>query len=123
MVIDELHLLLRMTDILIRNIIFEMLRLDKKGAVMNTGKQHLTAFVKAVRSCGVSFDVWEVRDGDGRPLGKFQWTALPGRDKKQLLQQLPSKLRILLPDDFVGTVVSLWNVSQRLCKECTAMCY
>ena len=110
-VIDELHLLLRITDILIRNLIFEMLRLDKKGNVTGVGsQQHLKSFVKAVRSCGVSFDVWEARDGDGKPLGKYQWTALPGRDKKQLLQQLPSKLRVLVPENIGDTVVSLWNV-------------
>ena len=113
-VIDELHLLLRITDILIRNLIFEMVRLDKRGSVSGAGRssqQNLTSFVKAVRSCGVSFDVWEARDGDGKPLGKYQWTALPGRDKKQLLQQLPSKLHILLPENVGDTVVSLWNVS------------
>ena len=121
-VIDELHLLLRITDILIRNLILEMVRLDKKDSLSGIGnQQHLISFVKAVRSCGVSFDVWEARDGDGKPLGKYQWTALPGRDKKQLLQQFPSKLRVLLPDDIGGTVVSLWNVSKELvCIVCTS---
>ena len=107
-VLDELHLLLRITDVLIRNLIIEMVRQDKKESVMRgESKKHLTSFVKAVRSCGVSFDVWETRDSDGKSLGKFEWTALPSRDKKQLLEQLPSKLRVLLPEDVGGTVVSL----------------
>ena len=35
--------------------------------------------------------------------------------QKQLLEQLPSKLRVLLPEDVGGTVVSLWNVRE-LCS-------
>lgn len=111
-VIDELHLLLRISDILVRNLILEMVRLDKKDKVMQAGdQQHLRDFVKAIRSCGLTFDVWETRDGDGKPQGRYDWTALTGRERKQLIEKLPSKLRVLLPEEVGGSVISLWNVS------------
>ena len=70
-----------------------MVRLDKSGSGSEAGRscqRNLTSFVKEAQSFGVSFDVWEARDGDGKHLGEYQWTALPSSDKKQFLQHLPS---------------------------------
>ena len=62
-VVDELHLMLRVTDILIENLVNECLDWDreddlnkKKGEAKGA---HLKNLIQVIRSCGVSFDVWE----------------------------------------------------------------
>ena len=62
-VLDELHLLLRVMDVLLNNIIQEVISWDqkenfnkKKSERRNT---HLTKLQETIRSCGVSFDIWE----------------------------------------------------------------
>ena len=47
----------------------------------------------------------------GSPLESISGQLFQAGIKKQLLQQLPLKLRILLPENVGDTVVSLWNVS------------
>ena len=112
-ILDELHLLLRVTDILIRNLVFEMVHLDlqDKQRGNSTNTTYLEAFVASVRECGISFNVWEKREADRKPTGKYEWTSLMGKDKKKLLAALPSRLRQILPVDIVDTVVQLWRVS------------
>ena len=80
---DELHLLLQVTDILIRNLIFYMKKLDVKA---RSGNQHVNNLVTKVRECGISFQIWEARDADGRTTGKLECTSLMGNDKKRLLE-------------------------------------
>ena len=85
-VVDELHLMLRITDILIGNLVQECLDWDKdddldhkKGAA--TGL-HLKSLIRVIKSCGVSFDVWEQRNADGKGSRKHDWTSLLGKDIK-----------------------------------------
>ena len=56
--LDELHLLLCITDVLLRNIIMMMVKFDRNGPSTN----HLQSLVKAVRECGISFSVWETKE-------------------------------------------------------------
>jgi hypothetical protein len=113
-ILDELHLLLRITDVLTRNLVFEMVRLDLQERQRGSSGSitHLEAFVTTVRECGISFNVWEKREADRKPTGRYEWTSLMGRDKKKLLATLPSKLSQILPADIVDTVVQLWEVSK-----------
>jgi hypothetical protein len=60
---DELHLLLRIMDVLINNLVKDAINWDvsdnwkrKKSEHTNT---HLTELKDTIRSCGISFDVWE----------------------------------------------------------------
>ena len=109
-VLDELHLLLRILDVLIRNLILEMVRLDiqsnqRAGA---SSASHLERLVSTIRDCRISFSVWE-KDADRKPTGVHDWTSLTGADKK-LLSTLPEKLPGILPSDISPTVVHIWNV-------------
>ena len=72
----------------------------------------MEAFVTTVRECGISFNVWEKREADRKPTGKYEWTSLMGKDKKKFLAALPSKLHLVLPADITDTVVQLWRVSK-----------
>ena len=69
---DELHLMLRITDILLRNVILDCKYkddLDKKESKLN-GK-NLENFVKLVQDCGVSFFIWTQKGNN-----ELDWTSL-----------------------------------------------
>ncbi len=56
-VIDELHLMLRVTDILIRNLIWAMLQLDIKEKHLGRPQQFLDKLINKIRMCGLTFRV------------------------------------------------------------------
>ena len=60
-VLDELHLLLRVTDILLRNLIHFADHLDQKNQ-LRTGRTetHIPHLEDMVQSCGVSFKISQV---------------------------------------------------------------
>ena len=91
--------------------ITEMVRMDIKSHTLRSGHtNHLTLFEKTVQKCGVSFKIWEKKDGNGKNSGHYDWTSLPVRDKKILLKSLPPKLGALLNDDIANTVIKVWTV-------------
>ena len=127
-VVDVLHLLLRVTDVLLRNLIFKMVELDlktrRKGA-----KENLNSLVSVIRSqgilsvveqailcincilLGVSFAVWESRDTAGRvQKGQLEWTSLNGTEKLKLLRQLPAFFSTVLPETLVSLTSDLWKI-------------
>lgn len=111
-VLDELHLLLRILDILIHNLILEMVRLDIENNQRARGSSgsYLERLVSTIRDCRISFSVWEKKDADRKPTGVYDWTSLTGADKKKLLSTLPEKLPEILPADIASTVVQIWKV-------------
>ena len=57
-VVDELHILLRITDKLISALVFRMANLDHVNRVHGTGHpDNMKRLVSAIHSCGVSFQV------------------------------------------------------------------
>ena len=116
MMIDELHLFLRLIDIMLRNLI-------------NMSHGHIQQLVACIRSCGVTFNIWESESSDG----KVEWTSLTGEAKKKVLkvqhtlcngcvpilsvhQLLPSKMKdIPIPNAFLHDVVKLWKVQYSPC--------
>lgn len=76
---------------------------------MDRSNKNLDALIKTVQSCGVSFNIWEKVEEDGRG-GLYDFTSLMGSDKRLLLKELPSKLSTILPDSTSGTIVRLWQV-------------
>ena len=54
-VCDELHIMLRITDILLHNLIWSMELLDSDAE--DREETHLNAMIDAIRSCGISFAV------------------------------------------------------------------
>ena len=121
-VLDELHLLLRVTDILLTNLIEDAMELDDK---MDFSKRkgepkgvNLRKLSQLINSCGVTFSVWEKRNEDGKGTGKMDWTSLMGDEKKKLLRTLPDKLESnteeVIHQDTAETVIKIWKV---LCKD------
>ena len=78
-IIDELHLFLRIFDVPLRNLIYMVLKVDQdEGA-----QTHTDSLKKAIKECGVSFSLYENKDGRDTT---YDWTSLVGRDKKRLLK-------------------------------------
>ena len=109
--LDELHLMLRVTDVLTDNLIREVMERDRRNGSSKALKgEFLNKLVKAIQDCGISFSVWERSDGDGRGNGKYDWTSLMGADKKKMLSNLPDKLQEILHPDTADTVIKIWKV-------------
>ena len=111
---DELHLMLRIMDILIEAAIDTVTAYDQHQHVQT--QHHRSAFNKldgamlqtlmiAINSCGVQFRVWKERNG-----AALNWTSLMGPDKLKLLKQLPDKLNTCHPENMILDVQTLWKV-------------
>ena len=54
---------------------------------------------EAVRACGVSFQIRQNREPTGKPIpGSYDFTALSGMFKLQVMKKLPAKFDTILPD-------------------------
>lgn len=103
-----------MPDKLIDNLVKEALDRDAsenlERAPRNRQPIHLQNLVKAICSCGVSFSVWEKRDGEGQASGVHEFTSLMGADRKILLENLPAKLDGVIDPSTSVTVIRIWKV-------------
>lgn len=108
-------LLLRIGDVLIRNLVHEMVLADKRAkrdctqTTLNTHLKQLELHINV--HCKVTFRVWETRDPDGKPSGTYDWTSLMGTDMKKVIKSLPSKFSELLRPEIQRTTSQVWNVS------------
>ena len=99
-VLNELHLLLRVGDVLLRNLILQVdsmghRRKEHEGVETNEIKE----LEEAVRACGVSFQIRQNREPTGKPIpGSYDFTALSGKFKLQVMRKLPAKFDTILPD-------------------------
>ena len=75
---------------------------------------HLKKLIEIIRSCGVSFDVWEKRDADRKSSGQHDWTSLFSSDKKCLLANLPQKMAVTLHPESVDGVIAIWKSFKEL---------
>ena len=101
---DELHLLLRITDRLIRNLVIAAVMADHPAKPL-TGPM-VKSLITEVRGCGVHFQVYDKN--------QYEFTSLNGNDRKKLLQLLPSKLSKCQPQDICDNVKKLWEVATQL---------
>ena len=108
-----MHLLLRVVDVLLNNLLEDVLQWDKKddlnkkrGEKKGVHRERLQA---AVRSCGVSFDIWEKTNADGKGSGTYDFTSLLGNDKKQLLREFPGKILSVVQTSTSNTVKKIWE--------------
>ena len=115
-----MHLLLRVVDVLLNNLLEDVLQWDKKddsnkkrGEKKGVHRERLQAagcrLQAAIRSCGVSFDIWEKTNADGKGSGTYDFTSLLGNDKKQLLRELPGKILSVVQTSTSNTVKKIWK--------------
>lgn len=119
---DELHLLLRITDVLIEALISTVITYDRlehrrqqmhcrnrtrRAAFKTLQGIMLQNLITTVNSCGVHFHVWQ----DKRDDTTLSWTSLMGGDKLKLLKKLPDYLESCHPSEMVENVQTLWKVA------------
>ena len=110
-VLDELHLMLRIGDVLIRNLVHEMVVSDKRGERLGRTHTYLDQLQATIcNECKVTFRVWEKRDPDGKPSGKYDWTSMMGGDLKKVLKLLPSHFKDLLRPGIQAKTQQIWTV-------------
>ena len=90
---------------LIKNLIQDALDWDKnENRNKRTGEQkntRLTNLQTSIRSSGISCDIWEKTNADGKGSAHYDFTSLLGSDKKKLLRELPGKLNGVIQPDTV----------------------
>ena len=96
---DELHLLLRITDRLIENLINAAVMHDSRVSKPLEGAM-VKELLKQIRSCGVPFTM----------TNKCEFSSLTGTERKKLLLYLPNKLEKCQPKAFALKVKKLWEV-------------
>ena len=110
---DELHLLLRVTDRLIENLIIGDMAYDHNVNNVPISKQLdgplVNKLIKEIRGCGVSFSIYISSKN------KREFTSLTGNDRKLLLKFLPTKFKNCQPSRYYEKVESLWRVSIFAC--------
>ncbi|VDH98716.1 Hypothetical predicted protein [Mytilus galloprovincialis] len=87
---DELHLMLRVSDILLRNMINDCKNKDDKiRKEIKSGCKpiNIDNFEDLVQSCGVVFHICTPKGSND-----LEWTSLSGGEKIKLLKYLPEKL-------------------------------
>ena len=107
---DELHLLLRIMDILIRNVILQVVAADNRAKRDGKPCDNLSKMLASIKECGITLSVWEVRNDDGKGTGKYEFTPIRGNEKKKLLEMLPTKFSNFLSETTVVKVQQLWRV-------------
>jgi hypothetical protein len=92
-VVDELHLMLRITDRMTTNLIDDAADLDDKekhGILPKQKQPHLDTLIKCINKCGVTFRIWNSKDATGKKTGHHEYTSLiPGRKSYQEPDQNP----------------------------------
>ena len=98
-IIDELHLRVRICYKLLRNLILDTKTLDDKN-------DFLGQLTEKIRECGVSFYIWTKKGIQG----ELDWSSQTGSDYINLLEYLPSKVCLLIHDDTVNIWSSFLNL-------------
>ena len=110
---DELHLMLRVTDVLIKALIETARMYDKhQHRVLGIRCSYkvldgplLNKLILTIRDCGVHFNIYEDKQN-----GSVEWPSLLGPDKIKLLKLLPDKLAGCQPPEMVKPTQKLWKV-------------
>lgn len=101
-------------DKLTNNLIDQAVEWDMKDnlnkPLSKRSDKHMIHLVDSIRSCGVCFQVWEKKNGDGRKSGQYDCTSLMGSAKKTL-KKLPDKLKGVIIPETEEAIIKLWKVS------------
>ena len=113
-VVDELHLLLRITDVLFDNLFVELCRLDYVSTVHKNGTDdHVERASRFVCRMGISFKVTFTDGMENRRKSKngVSLSPLNRNDRLKILIGLPSAFDDLLPNSLAVHLAKLWVVS------------
>ena len=92
-IVDELHLLLRINDVLIKNIVTAAATATADARINKDETKQTEKLIESIRECGITFrvctihinyiiinsQIWHPKDSKKEP----QWTSLQGVDRKK----------------------------------------
>ena len=111
---DELHLFLRISDVLLRTFFSELIRMDKKNNVtLSSEGSLLQKSVKKIRSFGINFSVWLISEGSqiSNSRSSFEFTAINRYERLKVLKRLPQSFDELISSEIATSLAKLWIVS------------
>lgn len=103
-VLDKLHLLLRLGDVLLSNLVDDCKQADSKLEVLGKKPHHTEDLVKAIRECGVVFSMWTEKCST-----ELKWSSLTGSEYNKLFRFLPEKLLFVIQNDTHNDISFLWR--------------
>ena len=109
---DELHLMLRVMDVLIQGLIDTAVAYDSHQHRLSCSRHSykvlegpiLKNLMTAIRRSGVYFCLYEQEDGT------MNWPSLLGSDKIKLLKQLPNAFTSCQPAEMERDLQKLWQI-------------
>ena len=94
-ILDELQLIMRVTDHLTENIITEEMERDGESDMSKKGGDrkeiYLVALVSRINKIDIPFSFWEKKNADGKGSGSYECTSLTGFRKKKLMELIPAQ--------------------------------
>lgn len=112
-ILDELHLLLRITDRLLDNMLTECEERETNENFTKSSRENKSNYtndlVKIINQMGITFSVWNKKNADGSASNQKECTSLLGSQKKKLLKELPLHLPKLLYPETCSVVVNIWT--------------
>ena len=107
-VVDELHLFLRITDVLFQSFFSKMVALDHAHKVHKTGSgDHVSRAAQYITELGVPFKVWVKEDSSKT----VEMTTLNRNRRLKVISGLPTSFDKLLPEELSSRLAQLWLVS------------
>ena len=107
-VVDELHLFLRISDVLFQSFFSKMVALDHAHKVHKTGVDgNVSRAVNCINKLDVPFKVWVKEDSP-----KLEMTTLNRNRRLKVISGLPYSFDELLPSEISGHLAKLWLVSE-----------
>ena len=87
LILDELHLMMRVTDPFTENLITEVMERDSNVDI-NKGRGEKKGFyldflVSTLNKIESLFSIWEKKNADGKGSGAYEWKRLVGSDQKK----------------------------------------
>ena len=90
---------------------------DKKQELLDKTLEkgmHQNRMLRAIKKCGITFNIWLKSDENGYATDKYDWTSLMGMDKKKLLKSLPQYFEEYISSATLSTVTKIWQDFQKV---------
>ncbi len=111
-VVDELHLFLRITDVLFESLFVELHRLDYQAQLHKIGTDdHINRTESIVRRVSSEFRIRFTDNETTRSKSGLEATGLNRNHRLRILANLPASFDELLPNNLALPLAKLWMVS------------
>jgi hypothetical protein len=105
---DELHLFLRISDVILRTLFTELIRTDKSNKIaMSSERSLVQKSVKIITSFRINFSVW-LTENSPNSRSCFEFTAINRNERLKVIKGLPQYFDELLSLQVAPSLAKLW---------------